>query len=70
MRGEHDTEVTEDASEMRIIPTCVGNTVIILVVTTGGKWIIPTCVGNTEKRSLESRVKAGSSPHAWGTRIV
>ena len=68
MRGEHAQYLPGDLQGPRFIPTCVGNTCPT-------RWPMPLAPVHPHMRGEHSvarrtgRCCAGSSPHAWGTRI-
>ncbi len=53
----------------RFIPTCVGNTIDKQVNTKTGA-VHPHMRGEHLKHNPNENITSGSSPHAWGTRVV
>ncbi len=60
-------QMVQQRIEMRFIPTCVGNT-SILVEFSSGDTVHPHMRGEHANDVRERGEPSGSSPHAWGTR--
>ena len=65
MRGEYAAHLGSYAEPVRFIPTCVGNTVLLVVLCSPCS-VHPHMRGEYMHLTFCCSPKSGSSPHAWG----